>query len=121
MNTIAIRGAITSDNNTIKSISEATIELYKSIISENKINQEEIIHITFSLTKDLNAVYPAKVLREEFNITDIPLICLQEADIINSLPKCIRILILVNSNLDKKNVKHIYLKDAKILRADLCK
>lgn len=121
MSIVSIRGAITVENNTTEEISNATKELFEEIIKQNKIDTNDIIHIIFSLTKDLNAIYPAKALREAFDISTTPLFCVQEADILNSLEKCIRILVLTNSNLEKNEVKHIYLKNAKNLRPDLSK
>jgi len=119
MNIVSIRGAITVDNNTTDDVKNATIELFQEIITANNIKNEDIIHIIFSLTKDINAIYPAKILRENFDIADTPLFCVQEADIHGTLEKCIRILIMTNSNSNKKEVKHIYLKGAKNLRPDI--
>ena len=121
MDIVSIRGAITADNNTPADIASATIELFQEIISQNDIKTENIIHIIFSMTKDLNAIYPAKALREKFDVADTPLFCVQEADIHEALEKCIRILIMTKSEISKKEVKHIYLKDAKKLRPDLSK
>ena len=121
MNIISIRGAITAENNTSKDIAVATEELFREILSANNIKTDDIIHIIFSLTKDLNAVYPAKILRENFDVSNIPLFCVQEADIHNALEKCIRVLIMTKSDLTKDKVKHIYLKGAKNLRPDLSK
>ena len=119
MNTISIRGAITADENSISAISNATIELYEEIVNANNIQEDDIVQIIFSLTKDLTAIYPAKALRETFTLNDTPLFCVQEADIEGSLEKCIRILITINSKLTKQEAKHIYLKNAKKLRPDL--
>ena len=119
MNIISIRGAITSDNNTVQSITDATVGLFNEILSQNSLTIDDIININFSVTKDLNAIYPAKALRENFDMADTPLFCTQEADIAGSLEKCIRVMILANSNLSKKEVKHVYLKGAKALRPDL--
>ena len=121
MSIVSIRGAITVENNSIDDISISTKELFDEIISQNNIKIEDIIHIIFSMTKDLNAIYPAKALRESFDLSDTPLFCVQEADIFGSLEKCIRILVMVNSDVSKKDVKHIYLKGAKNLRPDLIK
>ena len=119
MNMVSIRGAITADNNTVDDISNSTVELFSKILEANNLCIDDIVHIMFSLTKDLNAIYPAKVLRDKFDISDTPLFCVQEADIHNSLEKCIRVLVLTKSNLTKKEVKHIYLKKAENLRTDL--
>ncbi|MCQ2958217.1 MAG: chorismate mutase [Candidatus Gastranaerophilales bacterium] len=121
MDIVSIRGAITADNNTIKDITDATVELCKEILDKNNIKTDDIVNIIFSMTKDLNAVYPAKALREKFDVKDIPLFCTQEADIQDSLSMCIRVLITVKSSLNKSEVKHIYLKEAKKLRPDLLK
>ena len=121
MSIVSIRGAITVENNTTIEISKATTELFQEIISQNKINIDSIIHIIFSMTKDLNAIYPAKALRESFDLADTPLFCVQEADVLGSLEKCIRVLIMTNSDLDKREVKHIYMKNAAKLRPDLTK
>ena len=119
MNIVSVRGAITADNNTTEDITNASNELFDEILKRNNINTDDIINIIFSLTKDLNAIYPAKAIRENFNIADTPLFCVQEADIHNSLEKCIRIMLTVKSDLTKKEVKHVYLKGAANLRPDL--
>ena len=119
MGIVAIRGAITVENNTVSEISAATVELYKEIIARNQINSDAIINIIFSMTKDLNAIYPAKALRENLNLADVPFMCVQEADVFGSLNKCIRILVQVEADLNKSDVKHVYLKGAATLRPDL--
>ena len=116
---ISIRGAITVENNTTKEIASASVELFKEIIQTNNVTIDNVINIIFSITKDLNAIYPAKAIRDNFNIGMTPLFCVQEADIQNSLEKCIRIMITASSDLTKNEVKHIYLKGAKALRPDL--
>ena len=119
MGIVAIRGAITVENNTVSDISAATVELYNEIIARNQVNSGAIINIIFSVTKDLNAIYPAKALRDSLNLADIPFMCVQEADIFGSLEKCIRILVHVEANLSKADVRHVYLRAAAALRPDL--
>ncbi len=119
MNIISIRGAITAENNTIEDITSATVELFREIVGQNNIFIPNIINIIFSITKDLNAIYPAKALREHFDVGTTPLFCVQEADIQNSLEKCIRVMVTVSSDIIKSDVKHIYLKGAQKLRPDL--
>ena len=119
MNIISVRGATTADNNTVEAITIATVELFNEILKQNVIQVENIINIQLSITKDLNAINPAKILRENFDLAITPLFCTQEADIVDSLPNSIRIMVLVNSDLSKNNAKHVYLKNAKRLRPDL--
>ncbi|MAH80450.1 MAG: chorismate mutase [Rickettsiales bacterium] len=115
-----IRGAITVSENTINDIIEDTKILLTKMIAENDIDQTEIVSIFFSITKDLNATFPAKAARE-LGLHDTPLLCLNELDVPNSLEKVIRILMHVNSLKKQTEMKHIYLKEAIKLRPDLSK
>lgn len=114
----AIRGAITVQNNNAEEILQATKELLEEIIASNNINEEDVIDIIFTLTPDLNAVFPARAARE-IGFTDIPLMCMSEIPVNGALEKCVRILLTLNTEKSRKEIRHIYLKDAKILRPDL--
>ena len=113
-----IRGAITAEN-TIDGIKEATVELLSTILSENRISQDEILFANFSATKDINKAYPAKFARECLNFSNVPMMCYQEMDVAGSLKKCIRVQIITTSDIEE--IKHIYLKGASSLRPDLSK
>ena len=115
-----IRGAITVSENEIKDIIEDTKTLLTKMITDNEIDETEIVSVFFSTTKDLNATFPAKAARE-LGLHDTPLLCLNELDVPNSLEKVIRILMHVNSLKKQTEMKHIYLKDAIKLRPDLSK
>jgi len=117
---IAIRGAITVEEDTKEAILEGTALMLKSIIEENNLKDDEIISIFFSATKDLTQIYPAVAARD-LGITCASLLCVQEMYVVESLQKCLRILMHVEKNLLQKDIKHVYLKDAKILRPDLTK
>jgi len=120
MNVRGIRGAITVKENTVQQIKEATYEMISKIIELNSINENDVISITFTTTKDLNQLYPSVVIREHFNWNDTPILNFEEKDIVNSLEKCIRVLIYIHSNKEKKDMVHVYLKEATKLRPDLC-
>ena len=115
----AIRGAITVESNTAECIEAATIELLTEIYNKNKVETENISHAIFTLTEDLNAAFPAKFAREKFNWENVPMMCFNELPVPNSLPQCLRIMIVLNSQLTQKEINHIYLKGAKKLRPDL--
>ena len=119
MTTRAIRGAITITENSKEAVKEATIELLAEILSQNSIKKEAISHVIFTLTKDIDADFPAKFARTELGFDDVPMICSNEIDIPNSLPMCIRALVVVNSDKSQKEIKHIYRGEAKKLRPDL--
>ncbi|MDG1990648.1 MAG: chorismate mutase [Dehalococcoidia bacterium] len=113
-----IRGAITIEENSKEHIVAGAEELLMEILSKNKINTEDIASIFFSTTKDLNAEYPAVAARKQ-ELLNVALFCTHEMDIPGGLQKCLRILLHVNTEQGYNDVKHIYLKGAKILRPDL--
>ena len=114
----AVRGAITVEENTKESILSATQELLEKIISDNGIEHDDLIQIIFTLTPDLDAVFPAAAARK-MGITDVPLMCMSEIPVKGALNKCVRILLEMNSEKTLHDIKHIYLKGAKVLRPDL--
>ncbi len=116
----AIRGATTVDNNTKEEIWDATEEMLLEIVKANDLNQEDMISITFTLTKDLDACYPA-VRAREMGYTNVPLMNMPELDVPGSLEKCIRVIIQINSDKGLDEIDHIYLRGAKRLRPDLAK
>lgn len=114
----AVRGAVTVDENSMVEIIDETKSLLKSMIEENNIDQEDMISIIFSVTKDLDAAFPAVAARQ-LGLTDVALFCTSEMDVPGSLPKCIRVLMHINSEKKNSEIINIYLKDAKVLRPDL--
>lgn len=115
---VSIRGAITVEDNTKENILKETKKLLIEIINRNNISKDEIISIIFTATKDLTAAYPA-ISARELDIVQASLLCVQEMDVDNSLKKCIRVMMNVESELSQQDIKHVYLKDAKKLRPDL--
>lgn len=113
--TKGIRGAITVDENTENAIKNSTIELLSKMIEENSINISDISHVIFTLTNDLNAAFPAKFARLNLGFDKVAMMCYHELDVPNSLPKCLRILIVLNCS-DDFEPKFVYLKGAENLR-----
>lgn len=116
MTSKGIRGAITVENNTEEPLKNATLELLTEMITTNNIKKENISHVIFTTTPDLNAAFPAKFARLDLNWNDIAMMCFHELDVPNSLPMCLRILIVVNCDNNFKP-KFVYLKNAAKLRA----
>lgn len=114
----AIRGATTVENNTKEEIWDATEEMLSEIVAANNLKQEDMISITFTLTKDLDACYPA-VRAREMGFTNVPLMNMPELAVPGSLEKCIRVIIETNSQKSLDEINHIYLRGAKRLRPDL--
>lgn len=114
----AVRGAITVENNNREEILSATAELLKEMLDKNNIAKSSLIQIIFTLTPDLNAVFPAVAARE-LGITNVPLMCMNEIPVEGALQKCVRILLNFNTQKTLDDIKHVYLKGAKVLRPDL--
>ena len=114
-----IRGAITIESDTPAQIREATIELVTEILEKNEIRTDDISHVIFTLTKDLKSDFPAKFARESLHFENVPMMCFNELSVDGSLEKCLRALVVVNTEKSQEDIKHIYLKGAKILRTDL--
>lgn len=113
-----IRGAISVDINTEDAILQATRHLLEQIVLTNKLSIEDVAGMYFTATPDLNAAYPARAARE-LGWTNIALMCAQEMIVPGSLPRCIRVLVLWNTKVASRNIKHIYLKEARSLRPDI--
>lgn len=118
MNMVTIRGAITVNENSETEILNNTKELLEEIQSKNNIDKDNVVSIIFSCTKDLDAAYPARAARD-LGYTQVGLMCFNEMYVVGSLEKCIRVMFFYNTATDKKDIKHIYLKEAKKLRPDL--
>ena len=113
----ALRGATTTNGDTELFIKDAVIELIQELISRNDLNQENIISITFSVTKDLTSCFPASIARKYFNFDKVALLDCQQMFVPNDINFCIRILALVYLESDKESV-HPYLKESAKLRPD---
>ncbi len=116
----AIRGATTVENNEREEIIEATKEMLAQIISDNALKTEDMISVIFTVTPDLDKVFPAAAVRQ-MGITDVPLLDMAAPDIDGALKKCIRVIVHTNSDKGNKDMIHSYLRGAKVLRPDLAK
>lgn len=115
MITKGIRGAITVEYNAEEAIKSATLELLNEMILQNNICVENISHVIFTLTDDLNAAFPAKFARLDLGWKKVAMMCYHELDVPNSLKMCLRVLIVLNCD-DQFEPKFVYLKEARNLR-----
>lgn len=113
-----VRGAITVAENTKEEILQASRELLEEIIQRNGLAPDDIISVLFTATNDLDAAYPAVAARE-MGWTGIPLLCAAEMHVAGSLRRCIRVLIQVETRLARDEVRHVYLREARVLRPDI--
>ena len=113
-----IRGATCVEANDAEAIVTATREMLERIVADNGLAVEDIACVIFTATPDLDTAYPARAAREMGWITT-PLLCEQEMVVRGGMPRCIRVLILWNTNLPADQVQHVYLGKARALRPDL--
>jgi chorismate mutase len=118
MSVRAIRGATQVEANTAEAITVATQELLLEILKVNTLTSDQVISVLFTATPDLDATFPAAAARS-VGLGDTPLICAVEIDVPGALPRTIRVMAHVESQLPKSKIAHIYLHGAKALRRDI--
>ena len=114
-----IRGATTASGNSAKAIEEAVVELINELISRNNLIKNNLLSITFTSTKDLDACFPASIARKCNGLDSVAFLDCQQMYVPNDVDFCIRIMaqVLLPSN---NPVKHPYLRGASKLRSDRC-
>ena len=114
-----IRGATTASGNSVKEIEIAVVELIDELISRNDLNKTDILSITFTATKDLNACFPASIARKFNGLDSVAFLDCQQMHVSNDVEFCIRIMaqVLLPQN---HAIKHPYLRGAAKLRTDRC-
>ncbi len=115
----AIRGATTAAANTPQSIAEAVTELLDHLLDRNPVEMDDVVNVIFSVTPDLNTIYPAQVARSRPGWDQVPLLDLQQMQVTGGLACCIRVLMQINTQRPRSQIHHVYLRGAKELRPDL--
>jgi chorismate mutase len=110
-----IRGATTVEHNNRAEILAATTELLQLMIRWNDVHADDVASAIFTVTADLDAEFPALAARQ-LGWTDVALFCAREIPVPNSLGKCIRILLLVNTTRRNSDIQHVYIHGATYLR-----
>jgi chorismate mutase len=113
----ALRGAISVEENAEEPILSATTELVSAIIERNELDPDQMVSCLFSCTTDLNAQFPAVAARD-LGLDRVALLCTQEIEVPGALPRVIRILLHYYAPADHVP-QHVYLREARALRADL--
>jgi chorismate mutase len=113
-----IRGATTVEANSVEAVLEATRELLAAMLKANEVDVENVASAFFTTTVDVNAEFPAVAARD-MGWSNVALMCGHEMNKPGGLPMCLRILIHVNTDKPAADVKHIYLRGARVLRPDI--
>jgi chorismate mutase len=113
-----VRGAITVERDDATLLLDATERLLREIVSENGIHSADVASALFTLTPDLVSEFPAAAARR-IGWTLVPLLNFSEIAVPGSLPRCIRVLLHVNTEKRQDEIVHVYLDGARVLRPDL--
>jgi len=119
MSSRGVRGATTIPKNDAEQMIHHTKRLLEEMIEKNQIQASDVSHVFISVTKDLDAVFPARALREFPGWTYVPVMCMAEIDVQNSLKSCIRIMMVVNTERNQEDIEHVFHNEAVKLRPDL--
>jgi len=112
-----IRGAITVEANTAEDILPRTRELLEAMVEKNGLEEDDVVSALFSVTDDLDAVFPAAAARQ-MGWVHTPLMCTCEIPVPGSLSACVRVLLHVYTQRKKDELVHVYLYGASELRPD---
>ena len=114
----ALRGATTVDADTRDQITDRVVALLQELFDRNGLEHDDVISIVFTATDDIRSMFPAEAARK-FGLGDIPLICARELDIVGGTPLCVRVMLHVVTDRDRRDLRHVYLEGASNLRDDL--
>jgi chorismate mutase len=113
----AVRGAIRVAENSAEAIRTAAARLTSELLARNAVDPGRIVSLIFSLTRDLTLANPAAAARS-LGLSEVPLFCLQEAEVAGSMPGVIRALLTWEGEGQGRPVP-VYLDGAEALRPDL--
>lgn len=118
MNIRAIRGATALGADDASEMADAVGELLAEMLQANGLTTEHLVSILFTATPDLHSTFPASAARS-MELGDVPLICAQEIDVTGAMPRVIRVMAHVETDLTRGAVTHVYLRGTHVLRQDL--
>jgi chorismate mutase len=114
----AIRGATVLEKDDSQEMKTVVSELLKAMLTENQLDNSDLISIVFTATQDLTSDFPAVAARD-LGLGEIPLLCAVEIAVPNSLAKVVRVLMHAYSERSHAQISHVYLRGAQVLRKDL--
>jgi chorismate mutase len=117
-----IRGATTAASNDAEAIVDATAELLQQLVTLNELDPDEVAFAYFTTTRDLDAEFPALAARR-MGWLDVPLLCGHDMEVRQpnprGVPRCVRILLLYNTERPQREMRHAYLRGAVAIKQDL--
>lgn len=118
MSVRAVRGATQLESDTREHMLDRVAEMVRDVMQANSLDVEDFISIIFTATSDLHSEFPAYAARQ-LGFDDVPLICARELEIEGSMPRVVRMMAHIDTDLSRAEVTHVYLHGAAALRRDL--
>lgn len=120
MSVRAVRGATQLDEDSREHMLDRVAEMVRELTAANDLDTDDFISIIFTSTSDLVSEFPAYAARQ-LGFHDVPLMCMRELEIEGSMPRVVRMLAHVETDLARRDITHVYLHGAANLRRDLAK
>ena len=114
----AIRGATQLDDDVRDHMLDRVAEMVLDSMSANGLDVDDFISVIFTATSDLVSEFPAYAARQ-LGFGEVPLLCARELEIESSMPRVVRMLAHVETDLPRADITHVYLHGAAALRTDL--
>ena len=114
----ALRGATQLERDERDHMLDRVAEMVLDVMSSNGLGVDDFISVVFTATSDLRAEFPAYAARR-LGFGEVPLLCARELEIDGSMPRVVRMLAHVETDLPRADVTHCYLHGAAALRSDL--
>ncbi len=99
-------------------VGERTRALVVALLERNGVTHDQLISVLFTATDDIHSIFPATAARQ-LGLGDVPLICARELDITGATPRCIRVMMHLETERSRDELHHVYLEGARGLRDDL--
>ena len=114
----AVRGATQLEADDRDHLLDRVADMVREVMGSNDLEVDDFISIIFTATADLSSEFPAYAARQ-LGFVDVPLICARELEIEGSMPRVVRMMAHVDTELTRQEITHVYLHGAAALRRDL--
>ena len=113
-----LRGATTLDEDTPEQMRTRVKALFAALFERNGLEPDDVISIFLTATPDIRSTFPATAARA-FGLDDVALLGAQELDVDDAMPRCVRVLLHIETDRPRAELKHVFLEGAAQLRPDL--
>jgi chorismate mutase len=114
----ALRGATTLDEDDAAHVTERVKALMAALFERNGLRNDDVISLMITGTTDIRSLHPATAARA-FGLPDVPILGAQEMEVDGTLPRCVRVLLHIDTDRPRDELRHVFLEGAQVLRPDL--